>query len=93
MIGTLGGIHVEDFNLGFLLRNRLQIIGTALRSQTPEKKVELTKGFTQFALDRFADGRLKPVIDRVYDWDKVAEAHEYMESNANIGKIILRVTD
>lgn len=93
VIGTMGGIHVDNVNLGFILRNRLQIIGTALRTQPPSKKIELTKSFAQFALDRFKDGRLKPIIDSVYDWNDVSKAHEYMESNANIGKIILKVTD
>lgn len=93
VIGTMGGIHVENVNLGFILKNRLQIIGTALRTQSPEKKVELTKAFSTFAMERFKDGRLQPVIDRVYDWKDVSKAHEYMESNANIGKIVLNVTD
>lgn len=93
VIGTMGGIHVNNVNLGFILKNRLQIIGTALRTQPFEKKVELTKAFTKFALERFKNGRLQPVIDSIYDWKDVSKAHEYMESNANIGKIILNVTD
>lgn len=93
VIGTMGGIQVNNLNLGYILKNRLQIIGTALRSQPPEKKVALTKSFSEFALDRFKDGRLKPIIDSIYDWNDVSKAHEYMESNANIGKIILKITD
>ena len=40
---------------------------------------------------RFADGRLITVIDSVYTLERAAEAHRRMASNANIGKIILRV--
>lgn len=93
VIGTMGGIHVDSLNLGMILKNRLQIIGTALRTQPVEKKIQLTKAFTAFALERFKDGRLVPVIDSVYDWKDVQKAHEYMESNANIGKIILKITE
>ncbi|PWA10689.1 NADPH:quinone oxidoreductase [Pueribacillus theae] len=93
IVGTMGGIHVDNLNLGFILRSRLQIIGTALRSRSPETKIEFTKSFVDFAMERFKDGRLKPIIDSVFDWKDAAKAHEYMESNANIGKIILKVTD
>lgn len=91
VIGTMGGVEVPKLNLGLLLRSRLQVIGTALRSRPPAFKVQLTRAFADFALPRFADGRLQPVIDTVFDWTEVAKAHQYMESNANTGKIVLRV--
>jgi NADPH:quinone reductase-like Zn-dependent oxidoreductase len=56
------------------------------------RKIRLTGHFASFALPRFADGRLEPIVDSVFDWHEVGDAHLRMESNANIGKIILRVT-
>jgi tumor protein p53-inducible protein 3 len=91
IIGTLGGAKVRDVNLTDILMRRLRIVGTALRSRSVEDKIKLTREFSEFALPRFADGRLQPVIDRVFDWQDVREAHRYMESNANIGKIVLRI--
>jgi tumor protein p53-inducible protein 3 len=38
----------------------------------------------------FQNGKLKPIIDKVFNLSEAAEAHKYMESNANIGKIILK---
>ena len=38
-----------------------------------------------------AEGRLRPVIDRIYDWTEVAEAHRRMAANLNVGKIVLRI--
>jgi NADPH:quinone reductase-like Zn-dependent oxidoreductase len=46
-----------------------------------------------FALPHFQEGTIKPVIDRILDWTQVQEAHRLMESNANSGKIVLRVTE
>lgn len=91
ILGALGGAMAERVNLLDLLFRRLQILGTSLRSLDTARKIDLTKRFAEFALPRFADGRLRPVIDSVYDWTEVANAHLRMESNANVGKIVLRV--
>ena len=93
VIGTMGGTGVEKLNLGVLMSKRLQISGAALRSMDADRKIALTRKFAEFALPRFADGRLLPVVDTVYDWNDVSAAHERMESNVNVGKIVLRVTE
>ncbi|UVI29569.1 NAD(P)H-quinone oxidoreductase [Paenibacillus spongiae] len=91
IVGTMGGSIVNEMDLGLLLRRRQQVIGTALRSRSPKDKIRLTQLFAAFAMPRFEDGRLKPVIDSVWDWEQAGEAHDYMEQNKNTGKIILRV--
>src|SRR5512139_21036 len=92
VIGTLGGAEVEKFSLRTLMAKRLQITGAGLRSMDTERKIRLTRQFADFALPRFADGRLVPVVDTIFDWREAAKAHERMESNVNVGKIVLRVT-
>jgi tumor protein p53-inducible protein 3 len=91
LIGTMGGSKVNEVDLGLVLRRRLQVIGTALRSQTVDNKIRLTQQFLAFALPRFADGRLKPIIDSVWSWEEANQAHNHMEQNKNTGKIILRL--
>jgi putative PIG3 family NAD(P)H quinone oxidoreductase len=92
VIGTLGGAEVEKFSLRTLMSKRLQITGAGLRSMDTERKIRLTRQFADFALPRFADGRLVPVVDTIFDWREAAKAHERMESNVNVGKIVLQVT-
>jgi putative PIG3 family NAD(P)H quinone oxidoreductase len=92
VIGTLGGADVGKFSLRTLMSKRLQITGAGLRSMDTARKIALTCAFSEFALPRFADGRLVPVVDSVFDWKDVGDAHRRMESNANVGKIVLRVT-
>jgi putative PIG3 family NAD(P)H quinone oxidoreductase len=89
LIAVLGGTKVEQLNLGALMKKRIQLTATTLRARSQEYKIQLTQDFAAFSLPRFSDGRLKPVIDRVFPWEQVAEAHRYMEANKNIGKIIL----
>jgi tumor protein p53-inducible protein 3 len=92
VIGTMGGAEVEKFSLRALMSKRLQITGAGLRGMDTARKIRLTGHFATFALPRFADGRLIPIVDSVFDWREAAKAHERMESNINVGKIVLRVT-
>ena len=90
IIGTMGGTKAQ-INLGSLLAKRQQIIGTALRNRTLSEKIRLTQEFWDFATPHFEARTLSPVIDRVFTFDEVVQAHEYMEKNQNIGKIVVRV--
>lgn len=45
----------------------------------------------QFILDGLASGALKPVIDRVFPLEQIVEAHRYLESNQQFGKIVVTV--
>jgi len=92
VVGTLGGAEVEKFSLRTLMTKRLQVTGAGLRSMDTPRKIALTRKFAGFALPRFADGRLVPVVDTVLDWKDVGKAHQRMEANVNVGKIVLRVT-
>ncbi|TCS97035.1 NAD(P)H-quinone oxidoreductase [Hazenella coriacea] len=92
LISTLGGAKVPTFNLAKIISKRLQITGTTLRTRDHAYKAELTHQFSSYALPLFQTGELKPVIDRIFSWEHVKEAHQYMEQNKNIGKLILRMT-
>ncbi|WPP53292.1 NAD(P)H-quinone oxidoreductase [Catalinimonas niigatensis] len=93
LLATLGGVKVEQLNLLNLLSKRLQITASTLRSRSLAYQIQLTEAFSAFALPLFAAGELKPIIDRVYPWEQVVEAHQHMESNQNSGKIVLRIKD
>lgn len=91
LLATLSGGKVTDFDVRKILAKRLKIIGSTLRSRSLDYHIKLTKGFKEFAYDKIVSGRIKPVIDKVYDWTDVTEAHKRMEENKNIGKIVLRI--
>lgn len=89
-VGLMGGGRVE-VELGRLLAKRLQVIGTGLRGRTLEEKLAVTAQFKRHVLPHLASGSMKPVVDRSFPLEEVAEAHRYMETNANFGKIVLTV--
>lgn len=92
LVGTMGGGRLET-NLGLLMGKRLRVHGTVLRARPLEEKAALTQTFARRHLHHFATGRLVSVVDRVYPLEEVGEAHRYMESNANFGKIVLHIAD
>jgi putative PIG3 family NAD(P)H quinone oxidoreductase len=91
IVGQMGGSRVE-VNLG-ALGGRQRVSGTRLRSRPLEEKATLTQEFAKRCLPLFANGTLVPVVDRVFPLEEAGAAHAYMETNANFGKIVLRVKD
>lgn len=98
VIGSLGRMVVvglgsgatAQLNMGVLLRKRLTIVGTVLRSRPLEEKIALARDFDTKLVALFEAGRLKPVVDRVFPFSAIRAAHDLMESNATFGKIVLR---
>ncbi|HEM47490.1 MAG TPA: NAD(P)H-quinone oxidoreductase, partial [Alphaproteobacteria bacterium] len=90
IIGLMGGAKAE-IGLGQLLVRRLSVIGSTLRSRSEGEKARIVLGL----LDRFgkalAEGRVRPVIDRVLPLAEVAEAHRVMKASSHFGKIVLQV--
>jgi putative PIG3 family NAD(P)H quinone oxidoreductase len=87
-VGVMGE-GMATFPLGLLLPKRASLTGTVLRSRPLEQKIDANQRFVRELLPRFDDGSLRPVIDSRYGLDDIADAHTYMASNANVGKILL----
>ncbi len=90
LIGLMGGA-IAEVDLSVILRNRLHIVGTVLRSRPLEEKLAVTRAFARQVIPLLARGAVRPVVDRVFELHAAAEAHRYMERNANFGKIVLQV--
>jgi NADPH:quinone reductase-like Zn-dependent oxidoreductase len=45
----------------------------------------------QFIHEGLAEGSLKPIIARTFPLEQIVEAHRYLESNQQIGKIVVTV--
>ncbi|EPR44228.1 NAD(P)H quinone oxidoreductase, PIG3 family [Desulfovibrio sp. X2] len=87
-VGLLGGAKAE-IDLARILRKRLRIIGTVMKSRPQEAKRAMVRRFARRWLPRFADNTLRPVVDRTFPFEQAAAAQDYMESGANVGKIVL----
>lgn len=80
-----------EIPLGLMLGKRAKLIGTVLRARPIEEKIAVTNRFARDLVPLFDQGRLQPVIDSRYRLETMAQAHRYMETNANVGKILVDV--
>ncbi len=88
LVGLTGGSTTE-FNLSTALQKRLKIIGTVLRGRPVTEKAEAVLKFIEDVLPLLQSGKIKPNVDKIFRFEEVAEAHRYIESNENFGKVIL----
>lgn len=91
MLAVMGGSRAADVNIGQIVFKRLKITGSTLRSRPQEYQVALVRDFWERVGDQFVIGNIVPVIDTIFDWNEIAEAHRYMEANRNTGKVLLKI--
>jgi NADPH:quinone reductase-like Zn-dependent oxidoreductase len=89
-VGVMAGKPVP-FNVGLLLGKRASITGTVLRARPLEEKIAITQRFIAEMLPLFDTEAMTPVIDSRYAFSEIAQAHAYMASNANVGKIVIDI--
>jgi NADPH2:quinone reductase len=88
IIAVQGGVKSE-FNAGQVLRKRLQITGSTLRPRPVAFKAAIAQALKQNVWPLLEKGAIKPVIYKTFPAADAAKAHELMESNQHIGKIVL----
>lgn len=79
------------FQIWDVMRRRLTLTGSTLRARSVEFKSLLCAEIARNVGPFIAEGRLKPVIDRVFPLAEVADAHRRIESGEHVGKIVLTV--
>lgn len=87
-VGVMGG-GATEINLGVLLPKRAHLVGTVLRPRPLEEKAAASARFEAEVGPSIASGAIRPVIDRRYPLAEIAEAHRYLETNANVGKVLI----
>ena len=90
-VGYVDGTLDATIDLQALHAQRLCLFGVSNKNRTPAQRAS---GITQFAeqiLPAFADGRIRPLLDRVFEFTQLNEAKAHMESNQHTGKIVLRM--
>jgi putative PIG3 family NAD(P)H quinone oxidoreductase len=88
VIGMQGGTHT-DIDLGAMMRRRISLISTALRSRPAAQKAAIVAAFALDVVPALAARTLQPVVDRVLPMTEAGEAHRLIESGEVVGKVVL----
>ncbi len=91
MVGYLDRTLTSPLDLEALHSKRLTLFGVSNRLRTAAQRAETIRSFVRDLLPRFEDGRLRPLIDRVFGFEELPAAITFMEADAQVGKIVVRV--
>jgi NADPH:quinone reductase-like Zn-dependent oxidoreductase len=90
-VGYVDGVVHAELDLGALHARRLAVFGVSNKLRSKVQRAAAIPAFVAEVLPHIAAGRIRPQIDRVYDFPQLKEAKASMESGGHVGKIVLRV--
>ena len=90
-VGYVDGVMKAEMDIEALHSKRLRLFGVSNKMRNAAQRGVTVEGFKRDFLPLFASGKLRPVIDRVYDFKNLPQGKARMESNAHVGKIVVRV--
>lgn len=90
MIAALAGTKTEIDLKNIYVRN-VRIIGSTLRSRTPEVKAQILAGIVRDVYPKIEAGLIKPTIHAVLPITEAEAAHDILYQGKNVGKVVLTV--
>ena len=90
-VGYLDHTMKAEIDLAALHEKRLKLYGVSNKLRTAEQRKATVDGMKRDFMPFFASGKLKPLIHKLYDFKDLPKAKDYMESDAAVGKIVIRM--
>ena len=90
MIAALAGQKTEIDLKNIYVRN-VRIIGSTLRSRTPEVKAQILAELVEKVFPKIESGEVKPTIHAVLPIQEAEAAHDILYKGQNVGKVVLTV--
>ena len=91
IVGHMDRTMSATLDLEALHSKRLTVFGVSNRLRTAPQRAETVRGFVKDVLPFLEDGRLRPLVDRVFEFADLPAAVAFMESDAQVGKIVVKV--
>ncbi|HSN39219.1 MAG TPA: zinc-binding dehydrogenase [Burkholderiales bacterium] len=90
-VGYVDRVMKSEIDLEALHANRYVVFGVSNAKLSPAQRAQTVRGFVRDVLPAMAEGRIKPLISKVFSFDDLPAAKDYMESNAQVGKVAVRI--
>ena len=88
MIAALAGTLTEIDLKNIYVRN-VRIIGSTLRSRTPEVKAEILRGIVRDVYPKIETGEVKPTVFATFPITRAEDAHDLLYKGKSVGKVVL----
>jgi NADPH:quinone reductase-like Zn-dependent oxidoreductase len=92
-VGYVDQSLTAEIDLQALHAKRLTLFGVSNKMRSVEQRAAGMPAFAADLMPAIADGRLRPLVDRVFAFDELPAAQHHMESNQHLGKIVLKISD
>jgi NADPH:quinone reductase len=90
VIATLTG-HEVRLDLRRLMLKRLTVSASTLRARDADEKARLARAIEERVWPWIAEGRVDVPVDRTFPLERAADAHAWLESGSQFGKVVLTV--
>jgi NADPH2:quinone reductase len=90
VIATLAG-HEARLNLRTLMLKRLTVSASTLRARDADEKARLARAIEQHVWPWIEAGSVSIPVDRTFPLERAGEAHAWLESGSQFGKVVLTV--
>lgn len=90
MIAALAG-QVTEIDLKNIYVRNVRIIGSTLRSRTPQTKAKILSELVEHVWEKVESGEVKPTVCKVFPITDAEKAHDMLYGGKNVGKVVLRV--
>ena len=90
IVGYVDNMLEAKIDIQALHMKRLQLFGVSNKLRTAEQKATSVAAFVADVLPALTDGRIRPFVDKIFEFGELPAAKAYMEENRHMGKIVLR---
>jgi NADPH:quinone reductase len=91
IIGYVDDTLKAEVDLETVHGRRLQIFGVSNAHMSAADRAEAMRGFIRDLLPGFAEGKITPIVDKVFPFHELPAAKAYVESNAQMGKVVVKM--
>jgi NADPH2:quinone reductase len=90
-VGYVDRVLEASIDLQALHVKRLTLFGVSNKLRSADQRAAGLPAFRADLMPAIADGRIRPIVDRVFGFDELPQAQAYMEADRHLGKIVLRI--